>query len=102
MLECTDVVAITLLRDLSIYSGSLAIEYATSDLSAKGIDDAHFQACLKISVKQRNAANCGDYLLTSGVVYIPEGVTSGGFIVKIMNDQFYESFQEYIQVQLLF
>ena len=91
---------ITLLRDLSIYSGSLAIAYATSDLSARGIDEYHYDECMELATKDRGSRGCGDYQLTSGVMYIREGMTSGGFTVKIMNDLCYENYQEYIQVFL--
>jgi hypothetical protein len=94
------IIVITLLRDLSIYSGSLAIAYATSDLSARGIDEYHYDECMELATKDRGPRGCGDYQLTSGVMYIREGMTSGGFTVKIMNDLCYENYQEYIQVFL--
>jgi len=48
----------------------------------------------------RGPRGCGDYQLTSGMMYIREGMTSGGFTVKVMNDLCYESYHKYIQVSL--
>jgi hypothetical protein len=92
------VVTVTLLRDLSVYAGDMVVEYATSDLTARGVDEAQYQACLGISPGLRAAAGCGDYLHTSGVVLIPADATSGGFTVSIVDDLCRERFMEYIQV----
>ena len=77
----------------------MAIEFATSDLTAQGVDPAKYAACLLISVGERAAAGCGDYEQTSGVVVIAAGDTSGGFTVSIVDDLCRERFMEYIQVQ---
>jgi hypothetical protein len=92
------VVTVTLLRDLAVYAGPMVVEYATSDLTARGVDEAQYQACLAISPGLRAAAGCGDYLHTSGVVVIPADATSGGFTVSIVDDLCRERFMEYIQV----
>jgi hypothetical protein len=94
------VVTVTLLRDLSVYAGDMVVEYATSDLTARGVDEAQYQACLGISPGLRAAAGCGDYLHTSGVVVIPADATSGGFTVSIVDDLCRERFMEYIQVRM--
>jgi hypothetical protein len=93
------VVAITVLRDVSVYAGALAVEYATSDLTARGIDSEHFEACLMTPIAARPDAHCGDYEQTSGVLVIAAGDTSGGFYVRIMDDLCYERRLEYIQVR---
>ncbi len=92
------VVTVTILRDLLVYAGPMAIEYATSDLTARGVDAAQYEACMGIAVRDRAAAGCGDYLHASGVVAIAAGDTSGGFTVSIIDDLCHERFMEYIQV----
>lgn len=92
------VLTLTILRDLSVFAGALAIEYATSDLTARGVDSTKYAACMLLSVGLRAAAGCGDYEQTSGVVHIAAGDTSGGFTVSIVDDLCRERFMEYIQV----
>lgn len=92
------VVTVTILRDLAVYAGAMAVEYATSDLTAQGVDRAKYAACLLLSVGERAAAGCGDYEQTSGVLEIAAGDSSGGFTVSIVDDLCRERFMEYIQV----
>lgn len=91
-------VTLTLLRDLNVYAGAMVVEFATSDLTARGVDETRYDECLLMATMDRGAAGCGDYQLTSGVVVIPAGIRSGGFTVKIMDDLCQERFMEYIQV----
>ena len=93
-------VTVTLLRDPLVYAGTIALEYATSDLSARGVDSVQFAACQRLSVRERGAAGCGDYEQTSGVMVLSEQDMSGGFTVNIMDDLCHERFLEYIQVSL--
>ena len=89
---------LTLLRDLNVYAGAMVVEFATSDLTAQGVDDAKYEECLRIPAERRAAAGCGDYLLTAGVVEFPAGATTAGFTVSIVDDLCRERFMEYIQV----
>lgn len=94
------VVTLTILRDLSVYAGTIVVEFATSDLTARGVDKARYEECLLLAPLQRGPAGCGDYQHSSGVVVIPEGVKSGGFTVNILDDLCKERFMEYVQVTL--
>lgn len=93
------VVTVTLLRDLSVYAGAMVVEYATSDLTARGVDEAKYVACMEMSPQLRAAAGCGDYLHTTGVVVFEADATSAGFAVRIIDDLCRERFMKYIQVR---
>ena len=86
-------------RDLTVYPGELALHYATSDLTAEGVDSVKFNACQSLAPSNRGAALCGDYRQTSGILVISEGVSSGAFQVPIVNDLCKERFMKYIQVR---
>lgn len=89
----------TLLRDLPVYAGAMVVEYATSDLTARGVDEAKYEACMQMSPQLRAAAGCGDYLHATGVVVFEPGAASAGFTVSIVDDLCRERFMEYIQVR---
>ena len=98
-MEGTDGYAvITVLRDVTIYNGPLTIAYATSDLSAKGVDADKFTACLGVATNLRAPEGCGDYQQTSGTFSLPQGANSGGFQVNIMNNLCKERYFRYLQV----
>jgi hypothetical protein len=90
---------VTLLRDADVFAGLIVLQYATSDLTARGIDSAKFDECMVLSVRERAAVGCGDYEQSTGLVVIEPGDMSGGFTVRIMDDLCYEPFMEYIQVR---
>ena len=46
-------VTLTILRDVSIFDGLLVLEYATSDLTAKGIDEAKYRECMLFATADR-------------------------------------------------
>ena len=89
---------ITVLRDISIFSGPLYVEYATSDLTGHGVDSYKFDDCLAVPVNLRYSEGCGDYQQTSGSFFIPEGANSAGFRVNIMNNLCLERYFRYVQV----
>ena len=91
---------VTVLRDVNVFDGALSIEYATSDISAKGVDSEKYTVCLSMAASLRADANCGDYEQTTGVIYFSEGANSGGFEVNVMNDQCRQRFFRYIQLTL--
>jgi hypothetical protein len=100
-LEGTDTVGtVTIMRNPQIYEGDVYIAYATSDLSAMGVDKDTFAACLLLPTDQRGPAACGDYQQTRGTLFIPAGSNSGGFQVPIMNDLCNERFMKYIQITI--
>lgn len=101
VLEGTDSSAtITVLRDVNIFSGELAIEFSTSDISAKGIDSAKYASCLAMAASLRANAGCGDYEQTTGIIYFSEGANSGGFEINLMNNQCRQRYFRYIQLTL--
>jgi hypothetical protein len=101
VVEGTDAVAtVTVRRDLNIYGGELVLHYATSDLTAQGIDTYKFASCFALSTGARGGALCGDYAQTRGLMTIAAGANSGSFQIPIVNDLCKEPFMKYIQVSL--
>ena len=92
--------SVTILRNTEIFDGDVYIEYATSDLSAQGVDNTKFEACMNLATNERGPAGCGDYEQTKGVLHLAAGSVSGGFDVRIMNDLCKERFMKYIQVTI--
>lgn len=92
--------SVTILRNKDIFDGEVYIEYATSDLSAQGVDSTKFTACMGLATNERGPAGCGDYEQTKGVLRLAAGSVSGGFDVRIMNDLCKERFMKYIQVTI--
>lgn len=100
-LEGTDAdVTVYVSRDPDVYAGELVLEYATSDLTATGVDATKFAECMGIAANLRGPSGCGDYQQTTGQLVIPVGSNEAGFKVNIMNDQCYERFLEFVQVTL--
>ena len=101
-LEGTDSLAsVTVMRKLETYSGEIVLEYATSDLTASGVDASKFTDCFQnIPTNLRGAAGCGDYQLTRGIMVIPAHTASGGFKIPIMNNLCLTRFPRYIQVTI--
>jgi len=100
-LEGTDNLAtITVIRKLETFRGEIVLEYATSDLTAFGVDAVKFAQCQGIAVNLRGPSGCGDYQQTRGNLVIPANVASGGFYVPIVNDNCNERFPKYIQITI--
>jgi hypothetical protein len=76
----------------------MEIAYATSDLTAKGVDSYKYAACMLLSPAQRGLAACGDYEQTHGKMYFPEGSNSGGFTINIVNYNCARPYLKFIQV----
>jgi hypothetical protein len=79
-------------------SRALTIAYATSDLTAKGIDTAKFAECMNRPVAAREG--CGDYLMVAGEVTFEPGDASVNFVVYLVNDLCHEHHPEYLLVTL--
>jgi hypothetical protein len=92
-------VTVTVLRDLNVYDGDVILEYATSDVTGRGVDKKYFDYCLSLPTSERATIGCGDYEQTVGHMVIPKGVSSGGFIVRIMDDLCYSPFMKFVQVR---
>ena len=87
-------------RNPQVYAGELVLEYATSDLTATGVDTARFDECMALATNLRGPSKCGDYEQTSGFVVIPAGSNTAGFGIRIMNDLCHERFLKYVQITL--
>ena len=80
----------------------MEIEYATSDLTAKGVDSTKYQACLAQSPSERGPAECGDYEQTTGRIYFNEGDNSGGFYVNILNYRCAQPYLKFFKVREIY
>ena len=87
-----------MLRNIHVFNGPVTLEYATSDLTARGVDSVQYGVCMRLPVKDRAAHGCGDYEQTRGLMYVASGVDRGTFIVNIVDDLCQERFMKYIQV----
>ena len=93
-------ISITVSRTSNVYAGPLVLEYATSDLTATGVDTTKFDECMNMATNLRGPAKCGDYEQTSGNLIIPQGSNQAGFQIRIMNDLCHERFLKYVQLTL--
>jgi hypothetical protein len=93
-------VTVTVLRDVSVYSGLLVLEFATSDISAVGVDSNKYGECLRLPPMRRGPRQCGDYEHTKGLMVIEAGNDRGTFTVGIVDDLCKEKFMEFIQLTL--
>ena len=91
---------ITILRDVDVFSDMLVLEYATSDLTATGVDSNKYAECLELPPLKRGAAKCGDYEHTQGLMTIAAGDDRGTFTVGIVDDRCREHFMEFIQLTI--
>merc|ERR1711865_63650 len=80
-------------------STPLIIGYATSDLSALGIDQMKYDACLAIPQGDRKS-DCGDYRHTSGELEFLASQKASSFFVPVMEDSCYEHGVEVFRVTL--
>ena len=87
-------------RDTGIYSGDIYVDYATSDLSARGEDEMQFLVCMAMAAYDRGVAGCGDYRHSRGTLFIPSGYNLSGFIVPLINNDCLSRFPRYIQLNL--
>lgn len=87
------------MRKLETFRGEIILEYATSDLSATGVDVYKFADCQSVAPNLRGPG-CGDYQQTRGYMVIPANTASGGFKIPIMNDLCNERFPKYIQITI--
>ena len=97
-LEGSDSVTITLQREAAYADKVYTVGYATSDLTAIGIDEAKFIACNAMAATLRDG--CGDYQQTSGEATFPAGSTQTTFTINIMNDFCIEHYAEFVQLSL--
>lgn len=77
----------------------LVVAYVTSDVAARGIDDAHYAYCMALPPMQRDLAGCGDYRQTQGYLIFEAGVSTRSFTVPLIDDLCYERQPKFIQVR---
>ncbi|CAM9525514.1 unnamed protein product, partial [Sphacelaria rigidula] len=76
------------------------VAFATSDLTARGIDSDAYRECSALPVGNRTPGVCGDYEQTTGELTFEPGETERSFFVRIMDDHCRERYPEYIQLSL--
>jgi len=98
----TPSVVVTVGRDPAPYTGfldrALTVGYATSDLTARGVDTLRFAQCMDLPLQAREG--CGDYLQTAGEVTFAPGDATVSFVVYVVNDLCHEHYPEYFLVTL--
>lgn len=87
-------------RDATLYDGDMYVDYATSDLSAKGVNDEMYLTCMAMSPYHRGLYGCGNYRRVQGTLFIPRGYNFSGFTVPLINDDCLSRFPKYIQLNL--
>jgi len=80
-------------------SKPMTVSYTTSDLTAKGVDTARYEACQNQAIEDRRLV-CGDYEQTAGDLYFDAGLSAKSFFVRVMDDACYEHRMEFLQVTL--
>eukprot|EP01033_Poteriospumella_lacustris_P006607 gene6608-4759_t len=83
-----------------VANARLVVAYVTSDVTARGIDDAHYAYCLTLPPMRRDLAGCGDYRQTQGYLIFEAGVSTRSFTVPLIDDLCYERQPKFIQVTL--
>ncbi|CAM9102436.1 unnamed protein product [Scytosiphon promiscuus] len=78
----------------------LTVAFATSDLTARGIDSDAYRECSELPVENRSPGICGDYEQTAGELTFEPGQTEQSFFVRIMDDHCRERYPEYVQLSL--
>jgi len=97
--EGTDeVITIEVVRNKGFHDGEVSIGYSTSDLTALGISNDHFNKCLSLSM--RNRTGCGDYEHVFGVLTFQSNQSSASFQIRIMNDGWRERNMKYVQLSM--
>ncbi|CAM9763265.1 unnamed protein product [Pylaiella littoralis] len=78
----------------------LTVAFATSDLTARGVDSDAYRECFELPVAERLPGVCGDYEQTAGELTFEPGQTELSFFVRIMDDHCQERYPEYVQLSL--
>jgi hypothetical protein len=92
-------VVIRLTRDLAVSKERLVISFATSDISALGVDTETFEYCLSLYLDDRDLS-CGDYEQTAGDVVFAEGVAEAVFFVRVMDNPCRQLRTRFVQLTL--
>ncbi|CAM9348358.1 unnamed protein product, partial [Phaeothamnion confervicola] len=93
-------VSISLVRDVAVADDVLTVTFATSDLTARGVDAASYRACWALPPAARRPDACGDYEQTAGQLTFARGQTEASFFVRIMDDLCLERRPAYVQLTL--
>jgi hypothetical protein len=81
-------------------SGTAHIGYATSDITAIGVNADIFYKCQKYFNYERRPQVCGDYLMTAGELTFGPTEFDKTIRVEIMDDWCHERWGEFFRVQL--
>ncbi|CAM9369676.1 unnamed protein product, partial [Choristocarpus tenellus] len=93
-------VSISVVRDLKHTSDWVTVAFATSDLSALGVDYTAYEQCWDLPITERDPSVCGDYEQTAGELTFAPGQQERTFFVRVMDDHCYEHYPEYVQLSL--
>jgi hypothetical protein len=93
-------IEIVIRRDISYYQGPLEVQYATSDITAIGVDRSTFANCLRFSEGKR-PIKCGDYLHTYGILKFLFGQSSVSVKIILTPNNCKYAYSRYGQVSKL-
>jgi hypothetical protein len=77
----------------------LTVSWATSDMTATGVDKETYERCFTIPAIDRYGS-CGDYMVSAGDLYFEAGITAKSFFVPLMDNGCYEHAMKYFRVAL--
>ena len=97
--ESFSFVEVKVIREGDI-SGTAHIGYATSDITAVGVNADIFYKCQKYFNFERRPDVCGDYLMTAGELTFLPTQFDQTIRVEIMDDWCNERYSEFFRVQL--
>jgi hypothetical protein len=93
-------VVVNIGRDSEWLGRSFTISYATSDLTAQGVDLIKYDECMNMPLEDRGSKCKGDYLQTAGEITFGPKDSEVAFAVFIINDKCHEHYPEYILLTL--
>ena len=74
------------------------VHYSTHDITAIGITQLQDDYCRPLPSSARSG--CGDYVLNQNILTFYPGEASKSFYIYLTNDDCYEHFTEYVQIQM--
>mmetsp|Transcript_20544 Transcript_20544/g.26727 ORF Transcript_20544/g.26727 Transcript_20544/m.26727 type:complete len:275 (-) Transcript_20544:136-960(-) len=89
-------VVVTIGRDSEWLGRPLTVSFATSDLTARGVDPLKYEECMNMPLEDRGQSCGGDYLQTAGEITFGPKDSEVAFAVFIINDLCPEHYPEFI------
>jgi len=89
-------VVVTIGRDSEWLGRPLTVSFATSDLTARGVDPLKYEECMNMPLEDRGQRCGGDYLQTAGEITFGPKDSEVAFAVFIINDLCPEHYPEFI------